>query len=247
MSQFDWLPTDFRFPDISDALEDPNGLLAVGGDLSFHRLMSAYRHGIFPWYEEGQPILWWSPDPRCVIEPASFRPSRTLKKRLRRGEFEIRVDTAFESVMRRCRTRHGEIAEGTWITPAIIDAYCELHRAGFAHSIEVWQDGALVGGLYGVSLGRLFFGESMFHLVTDASKVAFAGLMGLMTAQGCPLVDCQITNPHLVSLGTIEMPREAFRHVLETWVDAERIDWPALTGLPRICLNDLVIQTGART
>lgn len=224
-----WLDEDdLTFPDIDDALPDPDGLLAAGGDLSLTRLLNAYRRGIFPWYEDGQPILWWSPDPRCVIRPDTFTPSRSLKKRMNRADYTIRVDTSFEQVINYCGERGA--GEGTWITSDMKAAYINLHRAGYAHSVECFIEGELAGGLYGVSLGRLFFGESMFHHKRDASKLAFAALMEMMTKVNCPLVDCQIANPHLFSLGAFEMPRGEFRDILEENVDAPGIDWSALAN-----------------
>ena len=216
------------FPDISDALVEPNGLLAVGGDLSSSRLLTAYRRGIFPWYDEGQPILWWSPDPRCVIEPQHFKPSRSLARKIARAEFEIKIDHDFDSVIAACRLRDGE--EGTWITKDMMQAYIDLHEAGVAHSVECYADGDLVGGLYGLSMGRLFFGESMFHKVTDASKVAFAALMEVMNLEACPLVDCQIANPHLFSLGANEIPRQEFQSILRENIDKPPIDWHVYKG-----------------
>lgn len=206
----DWLEADhFTFPDPASALDDPNGLLATGGDLSPERLVIAYRSGIFPWYEEGSPILWWSPEPRAVVRPKEIRISRSLKRRIERGDYEISVDRAFRDVISACAAPRPN-SEGTWITDAMISAYCELHRRGYAHSFEAWQDHELVGGLYGISLGRLFFGESMFSRAADASKVAFVRLAELMSRWEFPLIDCQIPNPHLTSLGAVEIPRAEF-------------------------------------
>ncbi len=216
------------FPDISDALVEPNGLLAVGGDLSSSRLLTAYRRGIFPWYDEAQPILWWSPDPRCVIEPPCFRPSRTLARRIRRNEFEIRIDTDFAGVIDACS--HRGDAVDTWITRDMIDAYLRLHDLGIAHSLEAYRGDTLAGGLYGIAIGPLFFGESMFHRETDASKVAFAALIKLMLAAGSPMVDCQVSNPHLLSLGAIEIPRQQFQRVLNEHIDKPGLDWADLRG-----------------
>jgi len=223
MTAIAWLEEADRFPDINLALAEPNGLLAAGGDLSRERLVDAYRHGIFPWYDEGQPILWWSPDPRCVIDPATFRPSRSLARRISRREFEVRIDHDFISVIVACQLRDGR--DSTWITRDMLAAYIELHDAGVAHSVECYRDGALVGGLYGLSIGRLFFGESMFHKVTDASKVAFAQLMQITAEAGCPLVDCQVPNEHLFSLGACEMPRADFQSILADNIDGPPIDW----------------------
>ena len=190
---------------------DPDGLLAVGGDLSPGRLLQAYRQGIFPWYDEpGGPILWWSPDPRLVLEPASLRVSRSLARRLKQGAFEVRFDTAFAEVIRACAGAVRPGQDGTWITPEMQAAYIHLHDLGFAHSAESWAGGELVGGLYGLSLGDCFFGESMFSRRTDASKVAFATLVRRLEADGTTLIDCQVTSEHLISLGAVEVPRSEF-------------------------------------
>ena len=196
------------FPDINDALVEPNGLLAVGGDLSSSRLLTAYRRGIFPWYDEAQPILWWSPDPRCVIDPLSFRPSRTLARRIRRNEFEIRIDTDFAGVIEACC--HRGDAVDTWITRDMIDAYLRLHDLGIAHSLEAYRGDTLAGGLYGIAIGPLFFGESMFHRETDASKVALLALAHRCLALGVELIDCQLPTPHLERLGSRCLPRAEF-------------------------------------
>jgi len=205
-----WLRADTAFPPIESALEEPNGLLAAGADLSPARVLAAYRRGIFPWYGAGQPILWWSPDPRMVLYVDEFRVSRSLRKRVKRGDFEVRVDTAFDEVIRQCAQtpRTGQL--GTWITPAVVDAYRALHVEGFGHSVEAWKDGELVGGLYGLALDRMFFGESMFAHETDASKVALVGLMDVLRALGIPLVDCQQETEHLASFGARPIPRRAF-------------------------------------
>jgi leucyl/phenylalanyl-tRNA--protein transferase len=230
MSELVWLSEDpALFPDIDDALTDPNGLLAVGGDLSEARLLAAYRQGIFPWFDEDQPILWWSPDPRCVIDPTSFSPSRSLAKRIRKADYELRIDDAFSQVIDFCQLRSGD--EGTWITDEMKAAYIQLHDSGFAHSFECYINGTLCGGLYGLSIGNLFFGESMFHHVTDASKLAFAGLMKTMANVGCTMVDCQLTNPHLLSLGAFELSRDEFRQVINTHINKPPIDWSQLRGV----------------
>ena len=232
MAQVAWLnPSGHDFPPISQALKDPNGLLAAGGDLSPERLLQAYRSGIFPWYENDQPLLWWSPDPRCVLRPDKIRISRSLAKRLRRNEFEVRLNTNFRAVIEACSAPRIGSTE-TWITGEMTNAYVELHRLGFAHSVECYQGQALVGGLYGLSLGRLFFGESMFHQVTDASKVAFAYLCRLLEEQNCPLIDCQIVNPHLLTLGCETMSRESFQTFLHQFCDAQNsINWDKLPEL----------------
>ena len=208
------LQTDSHlFPPIEQALTEPDGLLAAGGDLSVERLLEAYRKGIFPWFEDGQPILWWSPDPRCVVFPADYRPGRSLRKAINRGTFTIKMDTAFREVIEACSAPRS-YSEGTWITEDMITAYCRLHHQGYAHSVESWRDGKLVGGLYGVSLGHVFFGESMFSRESNASKVAFAALVEHCHKLQFPLIDCQVTNDHLLSLGAVEIPRSQFKQVL---------------------------------
>jgi leucyl/phenylalanyl-tRNA--protein transferase len=197
------------FQDTKEALAEPDGLLAAGGDLSPERLLNAYCRGIFPWFSDGQPILWWAPDPRSVLFPERLKISRSLAKTLRRQPFHVTFDTAFIDVMRGCAApRRGE--PGTWITDAMLDAYTSLHRAGFAHSIECWSAGHLVGGLYGVAIGCVFFGESMFSAATDASKVALANLVDRLLSWEYRLIDCQIHNAHLESLGAERIPRAEF-------------------------------------
>lgn len=206
-------PVAYGFPDPREA--DPDGLLAVGGDLSPERLLLAYSMGIFPWYSEGQPILWHSPDPRFCLEPAHLHVPRSLARARRKGRLAIRLDTAFERVMRACaeRTRPGQ--RGTWITSDMIRGYVALHERGFAHSAEAWLDGELVGGLYGVSLGRAFFGESMFALVPDASKIAFVTLVEALQTWGFTLIDCQQETEHLARFGATLWPRERFLQALD--------------------------------
>lgn len=194
---------------MESALDDPPGLLAAGADLSVGRLLEAYSRGVFPWFGEGDPILWWSPDPRMVLVPAELRVTRSLAKVLRNRPWVVRADTAFDEVIRACAGPR-ERADGTWISDAMIDAYSALHAAGFAHSIEVWIDDALAGGLYGVCLGRMFFGESMFSRVRDASKIALVHLARHLDAQGGTLIDCQMRTAHLASMGAREIPRKAF-------------------------------------
>lgn len=196
------------FPDPARA--EPSGLLAVGGDLSPERLLVAYASGIFPWFSEGDPILWWSPDPRLVLFPDKLHVGRSLRKTMRAGRFDVRFDTAFVDVMRACAATPRPNQDGTWITDEMIDAYVQLHDAGYAHSIESWADGRLVGGLYGVSLGAAFFGESMFAHEPDASKVAFVTLVESLRAWEFELVDCQVTTAHLVRFGAEEIPRAGF-------------------------------------
>lgn len=224
-----WLRTSSLFPPIDAALDDPNGLLAAGGDLSPERLIDAYRHGIFPWYNGGQPILWWSPDPRMVLFVGEFRMPRSLRKVVRQRRFEIRVDTAFRRVMAGCaEPRPGQ--SGTWITPQVIEAYSSLHKRGYAHSIESWRDGQLVGGLYGVAIGRMFYGESMFARESDASKVALVKLVATLRHLDIPLVDCQQETDHLARFGGRAISRRIFAGWLarlvhspkpsETWAQA---------------------------
>ena len=229
MKRVPWLPPELCvFPDIDEALDEPDGLLAAGGALTPEWLLCAYQNGVFPWYDEEQPILWWSPDPRCVITPNEFVPSRSLAKRLRKDDYEVHINRDFRAVIHHCSERPGQ--EGTWITGEMIEAYVRLHEEGFAHSFECYIDGNLSGGLYGVSLGNLFFGESMFHRETDASKIAFAHLMAVMVRFNSGMVDCQISNPHLESLGATEIPRSEFRKRLETGLSVDSIDWLQLTG-----------------
>ncbi|HXX85723.1 MAG TPA: leucyl/phenylalanyl-tRNA--protein transferase [Casimicrobiaceae bacterium] len=208
-----WLRSSESFPPIEDALADPNGLLAAGGDLSPERLLDAYRHGIFPWYSDGQPVLWWSPDPRMVLFVDEFKVSRSLRRVVSRGDFDISVDKAFRSVIEACaEPRDGQA--GTWITQTMIDAYTRLHRYGYAHSVEAWVDDELAGGLYGVAIGRMFFGESMFARVTDGSKVALVHLVEMLKQRDMPLIDCQQQTPHLARLGARPIPRRAFAEAL---------------------------------
>ena len=197
------------FPPVDTALADPNGLLAMGGDLSVARLLDAYRHGIFPWFNAGEPILWWCPDPRMVLVPGEVRITRSLSRRLRNGGFELRVDSAFVDVMRACAVPR-EDAGGTWISPAMVAAYSRLFDAGYAHSVETWRDGRLVGGLYGVAIGRMFYGESMFSREADASKVALVRLAQQLQRWEFGLIDCQMETPHLASMGARTMARTAF-------------------------------------
>lgn len=209
-----WLGRAHAFPPLDTALTEPNGLLAAGGDLSPARILEAYRRGIFPWFGEGDPILWWSPDPRMVLYPQQIKISRSLGKALRRGDYEIRVDTAFRQVMEACAApRDGQ--PGTWILDAMIDAYCVLARMGHAHSVETWRDGRLIGGLYGVSIGRAFFGESMFSRATDASKIALIHLARQLERWQFGPIDCQMRTAHLASLGAREISRACFSRQLE--------------------------------
>ena len=226
------LPSATFFPPVESALRDPNGLLAMGGDLSLERLLDAYRHGIFPWFNPGEPILWWSPDPRMVLEPQAIRVTRSLAKRIRNGGFEMRVDTAFAEVMRTCAAPRAD-AFGTWISPAMVAAYTRLFEAGYAHSVETWHDGRLVGGLYGVAIGRMFYGESMFSREPDASKVALVRLARQLQCWEFGLIDCQMETPHLASLGARTMPRTAFTARL-----AELVNLPHHPGPWRFDASD---------
>ena len=203
-----------RFPPVESALTDPPGLLAAGADLRPERLLAAYRRGIFPWYSPGQPVLWWSPDPREVLYPAEFHCSRSLARRLRRGDFLWHQDRDFPAVVAACAAPRAQ-SPGTWITAAMQEAYCRLHELGHAHSAEAWRGGELVGGLYGVRLGAVFFGESMFSREADASKAALAGLVRQCLADGTQLIDCQLPSAHLRSLGSRAVPRPQFLRELE--------------------------------
>jgi leucyl/phenylalanyl-tRNA--protein transferase len=207
------------FPDVELALRDPDGLLAVGGDLSQRRLLAAYRRGIFPWYSDQQPILWWSPDPRSVLFPQELHISRSLRKTLRQERFRVTFDQCFTQVIAACAGPR-ETQAGTWITEEMQLAYIDLHRAGYAHSVEAWHGEQLVGGLYGVALGRVFFGESMFARQTDASKVAFVTLVELLRLAGYALIDCQVETRHLDSLGARNIPRREFVRLLDEYVEA---------------------------
>jgi len=211
-----WLssdPDDTRFPPTRTALPEPNGLLAAGGRLTPARLLAGYRRGIFPWYEEGQPVLWWTPDPRAVLLPGDLRVSRSLAKTVRNGGYMVSVDQAFRSVIDGCAAPRAEA--GTWITDEMIRAYCRLHELGHAHSLEVWHQGELAGGLYGVTVGRVFFGESMFSRMRDASKVALVHLVARLEDSGFGLIDCQLPTSHLASLGARLVPRPRFESLLD--------------------------------
>lgn len=202
------LPNDIIFPPPEHA--EPDGLLAVGGDLSLERLLLAYQLGIFPWYSENSPILWWSPDPRLILEPRNLQVSERLKRILKKGTFTITLDRAFDAVVRGCAQAKRSTGRGTWIVDDMIIAYCRLHEAGFAHSVESWLEGELAGGLYGVALGRAFFGESMFTKETNASKVAFVHLVKLLLFWQFDFIDCQVTTGHLMRFGAHEIPRAEF-------------------------------------
>lgn len=204
------------FPDVETAEREPDGLLAVGGDLSVARLLTAYRSGVFPWFGDNDPILWWSPDPRTVLFPDRIRISRSLRKTLRKGLFGATADRHFDAVIDACAQPRGE-AGGTWLVSDMIAAYQRLHRRGFAHSVEVWRDGHLVGGLYGVAIGRVFFGESMFSRISDASKVALVHLCRMLSDRGFGLIDCQVLTGHLVRMGAEQIERAQFVRILDRW------------------------------
>ena len=211
------LSRDIVFP--PPELAEPDGLLAIGGDLSVPRLIAAYRRGIFPWYSEGEPILWWSPVPRLVLFPEQFHLSRRLARPMRQQVFTVTADTAFADVITACGTLRKESGEGTWITEAMKQAYINLYETGFAHSFECWRDGELAGGLYGVCLGRIFFGESMFTRRTDASKVALAALVRQAEKIGIQAIDCQMTTAHLLRFGSRELNRQEFQKLLNQCIE----------------------------
>jgi leucyl/phenylalanyl-tRNA---protein transferase len=210
-----WIEAKDPFPPVERALKNPNGLLAAGGELSVKRLLEAYRRGVFPWYSGSAPVLWWSPDPRMVLYCEELKVSRSLAKNVRNKGYEVRVDGAFAAVLEGCADR----PKGTWLGSDMRKAYLRLHRAGYAHSFETWREDELVGGLYGVALGRMFYGESMFSQATDASKVALVTLVGELRARGFPLIDCQMHTPLLASLGAREIRRGAFLRELTALVN----------------------------
>ena len=241
-----WLNPGDPFPSADTALTDPNGLLCAGLEVTPELVLAAYERGIFPWYSEGQPVLWWSPDPRMVLLPKHFRLHRSLRKSLQHSEYEIRVDTSFEAVMRACADPRPEQG-GTWISEAIIAAYTTLHLAGFAHSVETWMEGELVGGLYGIALGRVFFGESMFVRRTDASKIAFAHLVTQLRRWQFALIDCQQETEHLASLGAAPISRKEFLDALNLLVHSDAISsragrWKFDADL----LADLLVPTNSK-
>lgn len=204
------LDIDTPFPPITCALNEPNGLIAIGGDLSSQRLLEAYQHGIFPWFSQDEPILWWSPDPRMVLFPEDLKISKSLTKRLKKQDYQVKFNENFRQVMEACASVNRDHQNGTWITPEMIDAYCELHNLGYAYCAETWIDNQLVGGLYGVIIDRMFYGESMFHHVTDASKIAFVHMIKQLQARGVGMIDCQMKTTHLASLGAKEIDRDNF-------------------------------------
>ncbi|PIE43732.1 MAG: leucyl/phenylalanyl-tRNA--protein transferase [Gammaproteobacteria bacterium] len=209
-----WLDQDIWFPKPDHAMTNPNGLLAAGGDLSTERLLFAYANGIFPWYEECQPILWWSPNPRCIIIPDELHISRSMRKHLNKREYTVRIDTQFEQVISHCASPRG-YSDKTWITDAMIQAYTQLHNQGHCHCFEVFHGNKLVGGLYGIAIGPCFFGESMFSLATNASKVAFIYLVKQLECWGFSLIDCQLENDHLLTMGCKSIPRSTFLSILD--------------------------------
>lgn len=227
-----WLDrVSLKFPALNTALVEPNGLLAAGGDLSSARLVAAYRHGCFPWYQDDQPLLWWSPDPRTVLLPEQLHVSRSLRKVLRQNQFSVTFDRNFAEVIHACaEPRHDD--DGTWITEAMQAAYLELHQQGYAHSVEVWQQDTLVGGLYGIAIGQLFFGESMFSRVSNASKVGFVTLVNALKNAGFVLIDCQMPTAHLASLGAHNISRQSFADYLRQHLNtANSMHW---SGAPII-------------
>lgn len=221
-----WLhPTHVYFPDTSTALDEPDGLLAAGGDLSSRRLLEAYRRGIFPWFSADDPILWWSPNPRCVLFPDQIHISRSMRKHINKSSFSVTFDTAFEEVIRACASTR-ETSTGTWISEEMQQAYIELHQQGHAHSVEVREGQTLIGGLYGLGIGKLFFGESMFSLQKNASKVAFIALCKQLERWEYSLIDCQVHNNHLESLGATNIPRDEFIDYIRHNIDSKTShDW----------------------
>ncbi len=235
--QTNFYPCDFDFPNPLTC--DDDGLVGIGADLSPQTLRYAYAHGFFPWFNEGDPIMWWSPNPRCVIYPKTFTPSKTLARRLKNSDWQLSVNRDFPAVIQACSEAR-VYAQGTWITKDMTAAYNRLHTLGDAVSIEVWQKEALIGGLYGIKLGQAFFGESMFHRVTDASKVAFFGLMKLGELSNFAWVDCQLPNDHLLSLGASVISRTAFLRDLPNQVFQTSCDWSALYG-QKIAVKDVFL------
>ena len=216
-------PTD-PFPPVEQALDHPDGLLAAGGTLTLKRLVDAYRHGIFPWFNDGDPVLWWSPDPRTVLAPSRLHVSHSLRKKLKKAAFLVTIDAAFGRVLDGCAAPRAN-ESGTWLTGHMRRAYTSLHLAGLAHSVEVWMDGELAGGMYGVAIGRMFFGESMFSRRTDASKIAMARLAVQLDRWQVPLIDCQLETEHLLSLGAERMPRRQFVREVERLVRQPEPSW----------------------
>jgi leucyl/phenylalanyl-tRNA--protein transferase len=224
-----WLPPEPVFPPVAQALVEPNGLLAVGGDLSPQRIIAAYRQGIFPWFSSGDPILWWSPNPRMVLVPDELKISRSLAKTLRNADYTMKLDTAFPQVIAACAATPRDGQSGTWIVPEMQAAYCRLHELGHAHSVETWRHGKLIGGLYGIAVGRAFYGESMFSHATDASKIALAHLCRFLADREFGIIDCQMETTHLASLGARPIPRNDFVSRLAALVELNDAPgrWPA--------------------
>ncbi len=220
-----WIASDAPFPAVEQALREPNGLLCAGMELSPQRILAAYREGIFPWFNPGEPVLWWSPDPRMVLAPSAVKISRSLRQRMKRGGYEIRVDTRFRQVMQACAApRPGQA--GTWISPPMLEAYTRLHEMGYAHSVETWMDGELAGGLYGLAIGRMFYGESMFSHRRDASKLALAHLCRQLAAWGFGLIDCQMETAHLASMGARPIPRKDFIREMKRLLELKPVPAP---------------------
>lgn len=219
-----WLDQDSPFPPLEQALVEPNGLLCAGGDLSPQRILAAYRRGIFPWFSAGQPILWWSPNPRMVLLPREFKIARSLRRVLRAGAYEVRLDSAFAQVIAACAETPRAGQAGTWITQEMQAAYRRLFALGYAHSVETWMNGQLVGGLYGLAIGRMFYGESMFSRCSDASKIALAHLVRFLEAHEFGMIDCQMNTTHLASLGAREIPRGDFIGRLREFVAMETVE-----------------------
>jgi leucyl/phenylalanyl-tRNA---protein transferase len=212
------LAHDTAFPSLDEALSEPNGLIAIGGDLSISRLLDAYAHGIFPWFSEDEPIMWWSPNPRMVLFPSELKVSNSLKKTLKKEPYTVKINTAFREVITACSKVKRPNQAGTWINHAMIDAYCELHKLGHAICCESWSGNKLVGGCYGVIIGKMFYGESMFHTHTDASKVAFVNLVSHLNSQGVGMIDCQMKTPLLANFGGREIPRKEFSQILSNLI-----------------------------
>jgi leucyl/phenylalanyl-tRNA---protein transferase len=236
-----WLETNTPFPSVAQALRGPDGppgLLAAGADLSPQRLLAAYRRGIFPWFSAGEPILWWSPDPRMVLYPGELKIARSLAKTLRHADYSVRLDTAFAQVIAACASTPRAGQSGTWIVPEMQAAYCRLHAAGYAHSVETWRAGELIGGLYGIAIGGAFFGESMFSHATDASKIALAHLCKHLISRRFGIIDCQMETTHLTSLGARPIPRDKFLARVAEFIDAGEppVLWPeqAIDGIFRL-------------
>ena len=234
-----WLSERILFPPLESALADPPGLLAVGGDLSPERIIAAYRLGIFPWYSQGDPILWWSPDPRMVLRPSELKISRSLSRILRNADYEVRLDSAFADVIRACATSPRNGQRGTWISEEMQQAYICLHQLGHAHSVETWIDDQLSGGLYGIAIGQAFFGESMFSRVRDASKISLAHLCAHLRAHNFGIIDCQMETPHLTSLGARLIPRHDFVAEVTTLVKE--------SSAPKLWQRDEILNHFRRT